>query len=107
MLWTIFICVAFLHAEVGASVPGMFDVTDYGARGDGKADDTAAIQHAMDAAANNTMWVDPSDGQKMGEVHGDSIMSQATVFFPSGVYHITKSTSAAASNTALFLPLPC
>ena len=47
------------------TVDTRFNVIQFGAKGDGVADDTAAIQAAIDAA---------------GKVHG-------CVYFPSGVYH--------------------
>ncbi|MGH7451063.1 MAG: glycosyl hydrolase family 28-related protein, partial [bacterium] len=45
----------------------MLNVKDFGAKGDGIADDTTAIQAAIDAL--------PNDG--------------GVVFFPSGIYNIT------------------
>ncbi len=47
------------------SVCSMNDVRDFGAKGDGRVDDSAAIQHALD---NTT----------------------ATIFFPAGIYKVTK-----------------
>jgi hypothetical protein len=53
-----------LHAEGAAGSKGLLDVRQFGAKGDGKEDDTKAIQKAIDAAA---------------ESHG-------AVFVPPGVY---------------------
>ena len=58
---------AFVFASslrLGAAPKNWFDVTEYGAKGDGKTSDTAAIQSALDAA---------------GKVKG-------TVWFPAGEY---------------------
>lgn len=47
-----------------AKEPGALNVRDFGAKGDGKTSDTAAIQAALDAAGK----------------------TEGTVYFPSGVY---------------------
>ncbi len=57
-------------AAVAPSAEAPFDVRRFGAKGDGKADDTAAAQAAIDAALRS----------RAGRVH-----------FPSGEYRITKS----------------
>lgn len=57
-----------------------FNVLDFGAVGDGVADDTAAIQAAVDAA------------------NGDY------VFFPNGTYRITDSITRLTSTTETFIP---
>jgi hypothetical protein len=56
-------------------VPSWFDVRDYGAKGDGATDDTAAIQAALNAAATSRS--------------GYSSMSSGRVLIPTGVYRIT------------------
>lgn len=53
-----------LSAILLASALGLFNVRDFGAKGDGKASDSAAIQRALDAAG----------------------ACQGTVYFPAGVY---------------------
>jgi hypothetical protein len=58
-----------------------FNVKDYGARGDGQTDDTAAIQLAMCAGAAHTM----------GYTVGSYAISVPEVFVPAGVYLLNAS----------------
>ncbi|KAF1817732.1 glycoside hydrolase family 55 protein [Dissoconium aciculare CBS 342.82] len=53
-------------------------VADYGAKGDGKTDDTAAIQNAM------------NDGKRCGENCHGSTTKNAIVYFPPGTYLVSK-----------------
>ena len=59
----------------------MIDVKDFGVIGDGIADDTAAIQTAVDTAKAGLRARQPSGGSMQG--------GQPTVYFPSGKYRIT------------------
>lgn len=61
-------------------------ITDFGAVGDGIADDTAAIQAALTAAAMDT-----------ARANGTPYPSGAIVFFPEGLYRVTDTLSL--SNT--------
>ena len=74
----------FLLTVGGHSAPPSqnINVRDYGALGDGKADDTAAIQKAF-AAAEAAGRVVPRDANT------PVLTTQPTVFFPSGIYRIT------------------
>ncbi|KAM5347264.1 hypothetical protein ACJ41O_010269 [Fusarium nematophilum] len=55
------------------------NVKDYGAKGDGKADDTEAINRAM------------SDGGRCGQNCSGSTVYPATIYFPPGVYLVSSS----------------
>ncbi|KAH7147069.1 pectate lyase superfamily protein-domain-containing protein [Dactylonectria estremocensis] len=55
------------------------NVKDYGAKGDGKADDTEAINRAI------------SDGRRCGQNCFGSTVYPATVYFPPGVYLVSSS----------------
>ncbi|KAH6696865.1 pectate lyase superfamily protein-domain-containing protein [Plectosphaerella plurivora] len=55
------------------------NVKDYGATGDGRTDDTAAINRAI------------SDGQRCGPDCGTSTVVPAVVYFPSGTYLVSSS----------------
>ncbi len=74
------------YDSTGSSSAGLpwFDVTDYGATGDGSTDDTAAIQDTIDAA----------------EAAGGGV-----VFFPAGVYIVGGALQdTSRSNSQLLLP---
>jgi hypothetical protein len=58
--------------------PGVFNVMDFGAKGDGKTDDTDAIQRAIDAAGNYSR----GNANKGG-----------VVFLPAGVFPVSKTLS--------------
>lgn len=55
------------------------NVMDYGAKGDGKTDDTAAINKAI------------TDGGRCGQACGSSSATPAVIYFPSGTYLISDS----------------
>lgn len=68
------------HHPSGPAYKVFRNVRDYGAKGDGVTDDTAAINLAI------------RDGQRCGEGHAgndSSTVSPALVYFPSGTYRIT------------------
>ena len=58
---------------------GLFNVMDFGAVGDGKTDDTEAVQRAIDNASHATIVV------SVPGIH-DAIFAHTTVFFPHGHY---------------------
>lgn len=55
------------------------NVKDYGAKGDGKTDDTAAINRAV------------TDGGRCGRECGSSTAKPAVIYFPSGTYLVSSS----------------
>ena len=69
--------VSAFGAEVPPAVAPVFSVREFGARGDGVADDTESVQAAVDAAVK----------AKGGRVH-----------FPSGSYRLTKTITIASSD---------
>jgi len=72
----------------GSSGPTIYDVTDYGATGDGTTDDTVAIQAAIDAAA-------------AGSSGGGGV-----VYFPAGTYVVNGALQdTSRSNSQLVLPI--
>lgn len=76
---------------VGASTPWVFDVTAYGALGNGAHDDTAAVQAAIDAAV---AWA-----QSSGTYY-------AEVLFPPAVYLLAGALNTSRSgNAQLALPI--
>jgi hypothetical protein len=69
--------------------PTSFSVKDFGAKGDGQADDTKAIQAAFDAAAKKT-WSE----QPPGSIY---FISMPVVFFPSGKYLVSETIKVGAN----------
>ena len=63
----------------GTSISGFFDVTGYGATGNGTTDDTAAIQNALNAAG-----------------------SYGLVWFPAGTYLVSSALTPLSNQTLLF-----
>ena len=65
-----------LGAQIaGEKTPGLFNVIDYGAKGDGITDDSDAIQKAINAAQSYSLRNVPMGG---------------IVFFPTGSYGVSK-----------------
>lgn len=69
-------------APTYAQPPKVIDVMSFGAKGDGKADDTKAIQKAADAAAAQTVAWQPKGGAYLG--------SAPPVYFPAGRYKLSR-----------------
>ena len=69
-------------ARANPVVPASFNVRDFGAKGDGVADDTPAIRAAFAAAAKTTISI-PTPGT----AHH---YSQNNVYFPNGRYRLTE-----------------
>lgn len=63
---------------VSSKFQGIFDVTEYGAKGNNTNDDTSAINAAIAAAVAYQSGTDGTAGQR-----------GATVYFPAGIYKIT------------------
>ena len=71
------------------SRPMSFNVRDFGAHGDGRTDDTKAIQTTFDAAAKKT-WSEQPPGSAY-------FISIPTVFIPAGKYLITETIDLKAN----------
>lgn len=65
------------------TLQGLYSVADYGAQGDGVADDTEAIQAAIDAAEGEM--------DRATELVNDRMSASPGVFFPAGTYKVSAS----------------
>jgi len=72
-----------------AACPTSYNVRDFGAKGDGKADDTKAIQAAFDAAGKK-VWSEQYPGSAY-------FISIPVVFFPSGKYLLSDTIRVGAN----------
>ena len=78
-------CLCAAGERPSPNSPVKFTVRDYGARGDGRADDSDAIQRAIDAASAEA---------KRGR-------GGVAVFMPAGTYQITKRILISQSGVVL------
>ncbi len=85
------------HTLASAEPPGVVDVTTFGAKGDGRTDDTLAIQKAADAAAAKTASFQPLGGALGGAYLGSS----PPVYFPAGRYRISGEITLGAYSNVL------
>ena len=76
-------CLAGLLAAAAPTASTTLNVRDFGAKGDGVADDTTAIQAAIDAALK-----DPSHSSAMFSIVYYGVSPE--ILFPSGTYRVTR-----------------
>lgn len=83
-------CVGLLAVGLASATPQFseFNVREYGAVGDGIADDTAAIQRCLDAATNATLSIVRYHDGRLDDP--TVVLSRAEVYVPRGHYLLTR-----------------
>ena len=90
---TMIIVLLLFAVHTFAEPPGVVNVATFGAKGDGRSDDTKAIQKAAQAAAARTVAFQPSGGCYLG--------SSPPVYFPAGHYKISQEITFGSYATVL------